>query len=58
VDIDKTKSKHQDVARAVPAESDRMKSVAGAFRERVESIGGDRKNDITRVDLIPDVMAF
>jgi putative transposase len=58
VDIDKIKSKHQDVASAVPAESDRMKSVAGAFRERVESIGGDRKNVITRVDMLLKVMAF
>jgi hypothetical protein len=35
-----------------------MKSVAGAFRERVESIGGDRKNVITRIDMLQKVMAF
>ena len=41
--INKSKNKH--VASTVPAESDQMKSVVGAFRERVEAIGGDR-NDV------------
>jgi hypothetical protein len=38
---DKKKAKNKDVASTVPAESDQMNLVVGAFRERVESINGD-----------------
>ena len=46
-DVKKSENKH--VASTVPAESDQMKPVVGAFRERVEAIGGDR-NDVTTSD--------
>jgi hypothetical protein len=45
----KKKSESKDVASPVPAESDQMKLVAGAFRERVETINGERNDVITSV---------
>jgi len=38
------KSKNKYVASTILAESDQMKSVVGATRERVEAIDGDRND--------------
>jgi hypothetical protein len=48
----------KDVASSVPAESDHMKSVVGAFRERVESIDGDRNDVVTRNKMLQDVITI
>jgi coenzyme F420-reducing hydrogenase delta subunit len=46
------------VASTVPAESDQMKSVVGAFRERVESIGGDRNDVMTSNEMLSNVVTL
>jgi uncharacterized coiled-coil DUF342 family protein len=58
VERDKNMLKNKHVARPVPAESDQMKSVAGAFRERVESIAGDRNDVATRAEILSNVTTF
>jgi hypothetical protein len=57
-EIGKKARKNKDVASTVPAESDQMKSVVGAFRERVEAIGGDRNDVMTRIESLSNVITL
>ena len=55
---DKKKSKSKHVASTVPAESDQMKPVVGAFRELVEAIGRDRNDVTTSDELLSNVITL
>jgi IS605 OrfB family transposase len=46
------------VASTVPAESDQMNLVVGAFRERVESINGDRNDVMTSDGVLSNVVTL
>jgi putative transposase len=57
-EIGKKAIKNKDVASSVPAESDQMKSVVGAFRECVETIGGDRNDVMTSNEELLNVITL